>query len=134
MKLPENPGYGTICRTPFGTLWVRTGHDKDYPWSPVRTRTEGASDEYVRKQGWEVVWSPDEPGAPEPAHRLVIDRGVVAMTGTRVTSTDPDTGDTETVVIENDYVVICDGNKYVDGVTTYPRAGTTVITIKTRKD
>lgn len=33
------------------------------------------------------------------------------MPGTRVTSTDPDTGDTETVVIENDYVVVCDGNK-----------------------
>ena len=56
------------------------------------------------------------------------------MTGTRVTSTDPDTGDTETVVIENDYVVVCDGNKYVAGATTYPSAGTTVVTIKTRKD
>ena len=21
MKLSENPGYGTICRGPFGTLW-----------------------------------------------------------------------------------------------------------------
>lgn len=31
------------------------------------------------------------------------------MPGTRVTCTDIDTGDTETRVIENDYVVICDG-------------------------
>ena len=77
MKLPENPGYGTICRGPVGTLWVRTGYDKDYPWSPVHTRTEGASDEYVRKQGWEVVWSPDAPTEPEHAHRLVIEDGFV---------------------------------------------------------
>lgn len=56
------------------------------------------------------------------------------MTGTRVTCTDLDAGDTETVVIENDYVVICDGDKYVDGITSYPSAGTTVITIKTRKE
>lgn len=77
MKLPENPGYGTICRTPFGTLWVRTGHDTEYPWVQVHTTVERVSDEYVREQGWEVAWSPDEPAAPEPAHRLVIESGFV---------------------------------------------------------
>ena len=43
----------------------------------VHTTVERVSDEYVRKQGWEVVWSPDEPAAPEPAHRLVIEDGSV---------------------------------------------------------
>ena len=56
------------------------------------------------------------------------------MPGTRVTCTDLDTGDTETRVIENDFVVICDGNRYVDAVSAYPKAGTVVVTIKTRKD
>ena len=56
------------------------------------------------------------------------------MTGTRVTSTDPDSGDTETVVIENGYVVVCDGDKYIDGFTVNTRPGTVVVTIKTRKD
>lgn len=56
------------------------------------------------------------------------------MPGTRVTCTDIDTGDTESRVIENDYVVICDGNRYVDAVSSYPKAGTVVVTIKTRKD
>lgn len=87
MKLPENPGYGTICRTPYGTLWVRTGYDKDYPWSPVHTRTEGASDEYVRQQGWEVAWSPDAPTEPEHAHRVVIEIAVRCTDGR-----DSDTG------------------------------------------
>ena len=63
MKLPENPGYGTICRTPFGTLWVRTGHDEEHPWVQVHTTVERVTDEYVREQGWEVVWSPDEPAS-----------------------------------------------------------------------
>ena len=56
------------------------------------------------------------------------------MPGTRVTCTDIDTGDTETTVIEDDYVLICDGNKYVGGVSAYPKAGTVDVTIKTRKD
>ena len=56
------------------------------------------------------------------------------MPGTRVTCTDIDTGETETRVIEDDYVLICDGNKYVGGVSAYPKAGTVVVTIKTRKD
>ena len=56
------------------------------------------------------------------------------MPGTRVTCTDIDTGDTETRVIENDCVVICDGDKYIDGFTVNTRPGTVVVTIKTRKD
>lgn len=79
MKLPENPGYGTICRSPFGTLWVRTGHDEEYPWVQVHTTVERMSDEYVREKGWEVVWSPDEPAAPEPAHRIVIADGLTTF-------------------------------------------------------
>ena len=58
----------------------------------------------------------------------------MTVPGIRVTCTDIDTGDTETRVIEDDYVVICDGNKYVGGVSAYPKAGTVVVTIKTRKD
>ena len=37
-------------------------------------------------------------------------------------------------VNENDYVVICDGDKYIDGFTVNTRPGTVVVTIKTRKD
>ena len=77
MRLPENPGYGTICRTQFGTLWVRTGHDEEHPWNPVDSAGMRIDDGYVREKGWEVVWSPDEPAAPEPAHRLVIESGFV---------------------------------------------------------
>ena len=56
------------------------------------------------------------------------------MPGTRVTWTDIDTGETETRVIEDDYVLICDGKTYVDGLSAYPKAGIVVVTIKTRKD
>lgn len=56
------------------------------------------------------------------------------MPGTRVTCEDVDTRDLESIVIENDYVVIVDGNRYVDGVQNYPGSGTSVITIKTKKD
>ena len=65
MKLPENPGYGTICRGPFGTLWVRTGHDAEHPWVQVHTTVERMSDEYVQEQVWEVAWSPDAPTEPD---------------------------------------------------------------------
>ena len=56
------------------------------------------------------------------------------MPGTRVTCTDIDTGDTKTRVIENDYVVICDGDKYIYGLAVNTQPGTVVVTIKTRKD
>lgn len=48
----------------------------------------------------------------------------------RVTCTDPETGDSETQEITNDYIVVCAGNHYVDGIQHYPGTGTTVITIK----
>lgn len=54
------------------------------------------------------------------------------MSGTSVTATDVDTGESETKVIENDFVVICDGDRYIDGVQAYPGTGTQVVTIKRR--
>lgn len=50
--------------------------------------------------------------------------------GTRVTATDVSTGESESVVIENDFIVITDGTRYLDGVQVYGN-GTTVVTIKT---
>lgn len=38
------------------------------------------------------------------------------MPGTRVTCEDIDTGETGSVVIENNHVVIVDGDRYIDGV------------------
>lgn len=55
------------------------------------------------------------------------------MSGTRVTCTDVDTGESETAVVTNDYVVICDGDTYLDGIQAYPKSGTVVLTIKRRK-
>ena len=54
------------------------------------------------------------------------------MSGTRVTCTDVETGDSETVEIKNDYVVICDGDRYVHTTQVYPGPGTAIITIKRR--
>lgn len=54
------------------------------------------------------------------------------MTGTRVTAEDVDTGEVESEVIENDFIVICDGNRYLDSVQAY-RNGTQVITVITIK-
>lgn len=52
----------------------------------------------------------------------------------KVTVTDPTTGEVLAErVIENDYVVLCAGNRYVDGVQQYPKAGTTVLTVKTER-
>jgi len=56
------------------------------------------------------------------------------MPGTRVTCEDVETGESESVVIEDNHVVVVDGNQYVDGVQRYPGTGTTVITIRTKKD
>lgn len=57
------------------------------------------------------------------------------MPGTRVTCTDIETGETETVVIEDDCVLVCDGDKYLPSIDASPdEAGTIVITVKTRKD
>ena len=54
------------------------------------------------------------------------------MTGTRVTCTDIATGESETQIIENNYVVVCDGDRYLDGIQAYPKSGTVVLTIKRR--
>ena len=50
----------------------------------------------------------------------------------KVTVTDPASGDVlAEKVIDDDYVILCAGNRYVDGIQQYPKAGTTVITVKT---
>ena len=54
------------------------------------------------------------------------------MSGTRVTCTDVDTGDTQSEVIEDNYVLITDGRVYLHGVTRYAN-GTAVLTVKRRK-
>lgn len=53
------------------------------------------------------------------------------MSGTRITCTDVDTGESESRTIVNDFCLVCDGDRYVDGVAKYAN-GTTVITIKRR--
>ena len=53
--------------------------------------------------------------------------------GTRVTCEDIETGETESQVIENNYVVITDGNTHVSDVQHYPGTGTTVLTIKRKQ-
>ena len=55
------------------------------------------------------------------------------MPGTRVTATDVDSGETESLVIEDNHVVITDGTAYLSGVQFYPGTGTSVLTIKHRK-
>ncbi len=52
------------------------------------------------------------------------------MSGTEVTCRDVDTGETESVTIRDDYVVIVDGNRRVDHVDVFHTTGTVVITIK----
>ena len=54
------------------------------------------------------------------------------MSGTRVTCTDVDTGESESAVIENDYVLICDGNRYLHGIVTHAN-GTVVLTVKRKE-
>lgn len=52
----------------------------------------------------------------------------------KVTVTDPDTGEVlGERTLENDYVIICAGSRYLDGVQQYPAKGTTVLTVKTRR-
>lgn len=49
----------------------------------------------------------------------------------KVTVSDPATGEVlGEHVIENDYIVICAGNRYVSGTQAYPGKGTAVVTIK----
>lgn len=49
---------------------------------------------------------------------------------TRVTATDIETGESETHVIEDNWVIIRDGRAYVASVQTWPKTGTTQLTIK----
>ena len=53
--------------------------------------------------------------------------------GIRVTVTDLDTGESDSAVIKDDYVVICDGDRYVSGIRVHPTTGTAVITVKRRE-
>lgn len=50
-----------------------------------------------------------------------------------VTCRDIDTGQTQVVVIEDDYVLIVDGSCYLDSSQTYSN-GTHVMTVKGRKE
>lgn len=52
----------------------------------------------------------------------------------RVTVEDVLTGEKETVEIIDDYVLICAGRRYRSTVQHYPKSGTDVVTIKTRKE
>ncbi len=54
------------------------------------------------------------------------------MTGTRVTATDLSTGESESIEITDNYVVIVDGDRYVSGAQIYAN-GTSVVTIKKRE-
>lgn len=57
-----------------------------------------------------------------------------AMEPVKVTISDPAAGEVlEEHVIKNDFVVICAGNRYVDGVQAYPN-GTQVVTVKRRDE
>ena len=53
------------------------------------------------------------------------------MSGTRVTCTDVDTGESDSAVITDDYVLITDGSVYLDSVQQHAN-GTTVLTVKHR--
>lgn len=53
------------------------------------------------------------------------------MSGTRVTAEDIDTGESEAVLVRDDYVLICDGAVYLDS-TVHHANGTAVLTIKRR--
>lgn len=55
------------------------------------------------------------------------------MNGTRVTCEDVTTGESESAVITDNYLVVTDGNRYLANVQHYPEAGTTVLTIRTKE-
>lgn len=50
------------------------------------------------------------------------------MPGTKVISTDVETGDTESVIIVDDYVIVTDGTCYVSSVEHHPHS--TIIVVK----
>ncbi len=50
----------------------------------------------------------------------------------KVTVSDPETGEVfETRILNNDFMVLCAGDRYVDGVQAYSN-GTQVLTVKRR--
>lgn len=53
------------------------------------------------------------------------------MAGTRVTAEDVDTGESESKVITNDYILVCDGDRYLDQVVRHAN-GTHILTVKRR--
>ena len=73
-----------------------------------------------------LVAEADEPHPDRPNGTMVGGKGV------RVTATDLETGESESVVIDNDYVLICAGDRYQSGVQRHAN-GTTVLTVKVRK-
>ena len=73
-----------------------------------------------------LVAETDEPHPDSPNCVIVGGKGV------RVTATDLETGESESVVIDNDYVLICAGDRYQSEVQRHAN-GTTVLTVKVRK-
>lgn len=55
------------------------------------------------------------------------------MSGIKITVTDVDTGESDEAHIENDYVLVCDGDRYLDHIASHAN-GTTVLTIKRRSE
>ena len=53
--------------------------------------------------------------------------------GTRVTREDLTTGESESAVIENGWIVVCDGDRYLAGV-QHRGNGTAVVTVKRRTE
>ena len=74
----------------------------------------------------ETIAEAEEPHPDSPNCTIVGGKGV------RVTATDLETGESESVVIDNDYVLICAGDRYQSGVQRHAN-GTTVLTVKVRK-
>jgi hypothetical protein len=54
------------------------------------------------------------------------------MPGTKVTADDGQ-GEPETIEVEDDYVIVCDGDCYVAHCQVYPGTGTHQLTIKKGK-
>ena len=68
----------------------------------------------------------DDPHPDRPTCTRVGGKGI------RVTVTDLETGESQSAVIENNYVLICAGDRYQSGI-QYHANGTTVLTVKVRK-
>ena len=57
---------------------------------------------------------------------------IVGGSGIRVTATDLETGESQSAVIDNNYALICAGNRYQSGI-QYHANGTVTLTVKVRK-